>query len=112
MIDCGLFHTFGDEERPMYVQSLAQVVSPGGVAHLLCFSDQEPPGEGPRRVTQQEIHSAFRDGWDVEAIRDDAVQGDRICCGAPIQPRRSQGLARHGPARPGSQPDCVVKRTD
>jgi SAM-dependent methyltransferase len=69
VIDCGLFHTFDDTERTEYVQNLARAVSLGGVVHLLCFSDEEPPGEGPRRVTQQEIHSAFRDGWDVEAIR-------------------------------------------
>ncbi len=69
VIDSGLFHVFHDQERLTYVQSLARAVSPGGVVHLLCFSDQEPPGQGPRRVTQQEIHSAFRDGWDVESIR-------------------------------------------
>ena len=28
--DCGLFHTFGDEERPLYVSGLATVVRPGG----------------------------------------------------------------------------------
>ena len=65
VIDCGLFHTFADEERPLYVSGLATVVRPGGSIHLLCFSDQEPPGQGPRRVTQQEIRDAFRDGWQV-----------------------------------------------
>jgi cyclopropane fatty-acyl-phospholipid synthase-like methyltransferase len=69
VIDCGLFHVFDDKARLTYVRTLAQVISPGGVVHLLCFSDEEPPGEGPRRVSQQEIHSTFRDGWDVEAIR-------------------------------------------
>lgn len=48
VIDSGLFHVFDDELRPRYVRSLARAVSPGGVVHLLCFSDQEPPGEGPR----------------------------------------------------------------
>ena len=65
VIDCGLFHTFADEERPLYVSGLATVVRPGGSVHILCFSDQEPPGQGPRRVTQQEIRDAFRDGWQV-----------------------------------------------
>jgi ubiquinone/menaquinone biosynthesis C-methylase UbiE len=69
VIDCGLFHTFSDEERPVYLRSLARVVRPGGVVHILCFSDQEPPGEGPRRITQEEIREAFRDGWEVGAIR-------------------------------------------
>ncbi len=70
IIDCGLFHTFNDEERPKYVASLARAVHPEGRVHLLCFSDQEPPGEGPRRITSQELHEAFRDGWIVETIRE------------------------------------------
>jgi cyclopropane fatty-acyl-phospholipid synthase-like methyltransferase len=70
VIDCGLFHTFGDEERPLYVSGLATVVRPGGSVHILCFSDQEPLGEGPRRVSQQEIRDAFREGWQVTEIRE------------------------------------------
>ena len=70
IIDCGLFHTFSDEERPLYVKSLARAIRPGGVVHILCFSDAEPPGEGPRRISQQEIRDAFGEGWEVEAIRE------------------------------------------
>jgi cyclopropane fatty-acyl-phospholipid synthase-like methyltransferase len=51
-IDCGLFHTFSDEERPRYIAGLGKVIRPGGRVHILCFSDQEPPGPGPWRVTQ------------------------------------------------------------
>ncbi len=74
VIDCGLFHTFADEERPLYVSALATVVRPGGSVHILCFSDQEPPGQGPRRVTQQEMRDAFRDGWQVTEIREARFQ--------------------------------------
>ena len=35
---------------------------------MLCFSDDEPPGWGPRRVTEAEIRSAFSDGWRVDSI--------------------------------------------
>jgi cyclopropane fatty-acyl-phospholipid synthase-like methyltransferase len=69
VIDCGLFHTFGDGERITFVEGLARVLRPGGTYHLLCFSDREPPGEGPRRVTQAEIRSAFRDGFRVQEIQ-------------------------------------------
>ena len=68
VIDCGLFHTFEDADRARYVQSLASVVVSGGIVHLLCFSELEPWGGGPRRVTQAEIRSALRDGWRVERI--------------------------------------------
>lgn len=70
MIDSGLFPTFSDEDRPVYVSGPAKVVRPGGSFHMLCFSDREPPGEGPRRVTRQEIHDAFRGGWQVREIRE------------------------------------------
>lgn len=35
---------------------------------MLCFSDEESPGWGPRRVTQAEIREAFARGWKVETI--------------------------------------------
>jgi SAM-dependent methyltransferase len=89
VIDSGLFHTFSDEERSVFVRGLTRTVRPGGVAYLLCFSDQEPPGQGPRRVSQEEIRSAFRQWWDVESIREtrfraiDDPQAPRFSPGGP-----------------------------
>jgi ubiquinone/menaquinone biosynthesis C-methylase UbiE len=74
VIDCGLFHTFSDGERTIFVTELARVLRPGGVYHMACFSDREPPGVGPRRVTQQEIRDAFREGWTVQEIRASAFE--------------------------------------
>jgi len=74
VIDCGLFHTFNDDERPVFVKRLAQVLRPGGEYHVLCFSDREPPGEGPRRVTQDEIRNAFGDAWKVREIRESSFE--------------------------------------
>jgi hypothetical protein len=34
----------------------------------MCFSDQEPGTQGPRRVSKQELHDAFAHGWVVESI--------------------------------------------
>jgi SAM-dependent methyltransferase len=68
ILDVGLFHTFGDAERPRYAASLGAVLRPGGRAFLLCWSDRNPFGRGPRRVSPPEIRRAFRDGWRVEAI--------------------------------------------
>ena len=70
VIDCGLFHVFSDEDRASYVTALAGAVKPGGKLFLCCFSDQEPPGQGPRRVSRQELHDAFAQGWQVESIRE------------------------------------------
>jgi hypothetical protein len=46
------------------------VTKPGGVLHLICFSEHQPgEGEwGPRRITQAEIREAFADGWSVGEI--------------------------------------------
>jgi SAM-dependent methyltransferase len=68
VLDCGLFHVFDDEDRQPFVESLGRVVRPGGHYEMLCFSDEEPPGWGPRRVTQAEIREAFARGWEVETI--------------------------------------------
>jgi SAM-dependent methyltransferase len=68
VIDCGLFHTFADDERPAFVSGLASVLRPGGFLHILCFSDEEPGTDGPRRVSRQEIRDSFRDGWTIERI--------------------------------------------
>jgi SAM-dependent methyltransferase len=68
VIDCGLFHVFSDDDRRRYVRGLAQVVEPGGRLFLMCFSNEEPGAEGPRRVSRRELYDAFADGWEVESI--------------------------------------------
>jgi SAM-dependent methyltransferase len=67
-IDSGLFHVFSDDDRRRYVEGLATVLKPGGRLFLLCFSDAEPAGQGPRRISRQELHDAFAHGWTVESI--------------------------------------------
>ena len=67
-IDSGLFHVLADEEQPKYVAGLSSVIKPVGRVFLMCFSDEEPGTEGPRRVSKQELHDAFAKGWTVESI--------------------------------------------
>jgi hypothetical protein len=67
--DSGLFHTLSDEDRPVFVDALAAVLSPAGKYFMLCFSDLEPGGYGPRRITEREIRESFRDGWSINYIR-------------------------------------------
>jgi cyclopropane fatty-acyl-phospholipid synthase-like methyltransferase len=68
VIDSGLFHVFSDEDRKRYVEGLATVLKPGGRLFLLCFSDQEPGTQGPRRVSKKELEGAFTKGWGIESI--------------------------------------------
>ena len=69
VIDSGLFHCFNDEDRLRYVKGLATVLKPGGRLFLMCFSDEEPGDQGPRRVSKEELHAAFAEGWSIESIQ-------------------------------------------
>ncbi len=68
VIDSGLFHVFSDEDRRRYVEGLATVLKPSGRLFLMCFSDAEPGEQGPRRVSKEELHAAFAEGWLIESI--------------------------------------------
>ncbi len=68
-IDCGLFHVFDEEQRRAYARSLCEVLSPGSTIHVLCFSDEEPPGPGPYRISEADIRNAFRSTFALMRIR-------------------------------------------
>jgi cyclopropane fatty-acyl-phospholipid synthase-like methyltransferase len=68
VIDSGLFHVFSDDDRCRYVDGLATILKPGGRLFMMCFSDEEPGTQGPRRVSAKEIRDAFAEGWKVESI--------------------------------------------
>ncbi|MHB8971751.1 MAG: class I SAM-dependent methyltransferase [Pirellulaceae bacterium] len=70
VIDCGLFHVLADSDRRKYVDALGQVLRPGGQLWLLCFSEQEPPGQGPRRISREDLYDAFTPPWKIESIEE------------------------------------------
>ena len=74
VIDSGVFHVFGDDDRARYVASLAAVLRPAGACYLMCFSDRQPGTWGPRRVRANELRAAFSDGWAVESITADTFE--------------------------------------
>ena len=74
VIDSGLFHVFSDEDRKRYAEGLATVLKPGGRLYLMCFSDEEPGTQGPRRISKKELHAAFAQGWDIESIEPTRVE--------------------------------------
>jgi SAM-dependent methyltransferase len=67
-IDCGLFHTFADPDRPRFERSLHETLQAGARYFLLCFNEHQPGDSGPRRVTQREIGETFAAGWTVDSI--------------------------------------------
>ncbi len=69
LLDSGVFHVFGDEDRRHYVHALHAVAAPGARLDVIVFSDQEGGGGGPRRVSREELESAFANGgWSLEAM--------------------------------------------
>jgi hypothetical protein len=36
---------------------------------MLCFSDRQAGGWGPRRIRQEEIRDSFAEGWTVDSIK-------------------------------------------
>ncbi len=69
VLDSGLFHSLSDEERPLFLRSLASVLPPGGKYLMLCFSELETGPGGPRRITRAEIKSTFAKGWRIDYIK-------------------------------------------
>jgi SAM-dependent methyltransferase len=74
VLDIGLFHCLQPWERRPYAASLHAVLRPGGRCHLLCWSDRNPFGRGPERVTRSAIRAAFRSGWTVETIEGESLE--------------------------------------
>ena len=74
VIDCGCFHALEPEQRRPYAQSLCEVLSPGAALHLLCFSDEEPPGPGPYRISESDLGDAFRSIFTLTRIRPGRLQ--------------------------------------
>ena len=68
VLDCGLFHIFGGDNRTAFVDSVRSVLSPGGRYFMLGISDREPGEWGPHKLTREEIRAAFARGWRVDSV--------------------------------------------
>lgn len=73
-LDVGLFHTLQPVDRARYAASLRAALRPGGRAFLLCWSERNPFGYGPERITRSTIRRSFRDGWSIEAIEPEVLE--------------------------------------
>jgi ubiquinone/menaquinone biosynthesis C-methylase UbiE len=73
VIDSFLFHTFKDEERPIFAKQVYRVLKPGGKYFMLCFSDKDPAGPGPRRISKAEIEHTFTPLFKIIYIADSSL---------------------------------------
>jgi ubiquinone/menaquinone biosynthesis C-methylase UbiE len=76
VIDSGLYHTMTDEERPIFARQVHRVLKPGGKYFMLCFSDKEPEGPGPRRISKAEIRHTFTPLFNIVYIKDSAFDSE------------------------------------
>jgi ubiquinone/menaquinone biosynthesis C-methylase UbiE len=74
ILDSGLFHALCDEERALYQPSLARALRPGGLCHILCYSDREPGDDGPRRIGRDELEATFSECWEVVEIAPSRIE--------------------------------------
>ncbi len=61
-----------DEERSVFARQIHRVLKPGGKYFMLCFSDKEPEGYGPRRISKDEIERTFTPLLNIIYIKDSA----------------------------------------
>jgi SAM-dependent methyltransferase len=69
-LDAGTLHRLAPAERPAYAHSLRSVLAPGAHLYVLVFGDHERGHGGPLRISQDELHAAFAEGFSVEKIVD------------------------------------------
>lgn len=74
VLDCGLFHIFDAEDRRAYLTSLRTTLRRGGRFFMLGFSDQQPGGWGPHRLTRLDITTAFTDGWRLDSVEPSTIE--------------------------------------
>lgn len=73
VIDSFLFHTMSDEERTIFARQIYKVLKPGGRYFMLCFSDKDPAGPGPRRISKAEIEHTFTPLFKIIYIADSSL---------------------------------------
>jgi hypothetical protein len=52
----------------VFVDNLRAVMPEDGRYFMMCFSDLEPAGRGPRRISRAEIEACFAAGWRIDRL--------------------------------------------
>jgi SAM-dependent methyltransferase len=117
VLDCGLFHTFDDDDRRRYSESLHRILRPEGRAYLLCFSHDEPNWGGPRRVHPSELEPVFGERFVVAEVvparfetNDPSVSGHALRIRLDRRPDGPEPNARRRTARPSTRLRRAVRK--
>ncbi|MDQ2881167.1 MAG: class I SAM-dependent methyltransferase [Actinomycetota bacterium] len=69
VLDSGLYHCLGDQERADYAAALHRVTQPGAQLNLFCFADTASPGVlMPNQVGHDDLHTHLGTHWDIRGI--------------------------------------------
>lgn len=69
IIDCGLYHVIGDDERRRYLVEVGAALVPGGL-HVMLGFQTNLQDRGPRGYSPVELRAAFAEGWRERLIRE------------------------------------------
>ena len=73
-LDVGLFHSLAEGDRAPYARSLHGALAPGGRAFVLCWSDRNPWGFGPLRISRRELRETFAGPFEIRTIAEEALE--------------------------------------
>lgn len=75
VLDCGLFHSFDEQERLAYAASLRSISEDGATLYVLCFSDQGTD-LGPHPVSEDDLRAVFAgdSGWHIVSIEPERIE--------------------------------------
>ncbi len=68
LMDSAVFHIFPDDEQERYLEGAKRILAPGGSFVGFCFSEKEPDGWGPRRLSEEQLRARFENGWSLESL--------------------------------------------
>jgi cyclopropane fatty-acyl-phospholipid synthase-like methyltransferase len=68
VVEVGVLHVYAGDQRRALIDSIANVLTPGGRYAFLCFSNRQPGDLPPHRLTRDEIVTAFTAGWQLEQL--------------------------------------------
>ena len=75
IFDRGCFHVLLPELREKYVNTVVNLLKPGGWFFLKTFSHLQPGTQGPNRFTPEQIRAIFGDQLHIHSITETVYQG-------------------------------------
>jgi len=77
IMDRGCFHVFKPEQREIFVKNVSELLKPGGLYFLKCFSHMQEGIKGPQRISPYNVHYSFGKLFKILSIRDSVFDGEQ-----------------------------------